>query len=133
MASTEPVILASSRWRSFYELTKPRVVMLIVFTSIVGTLLAVPGMPPLDALIFGNLGVGLAAASAAVINHVLDERIDAVDVAHQATSAAHGQDVGARGVAVRRRVVRAVDGDPGVAGEHADRACSRSPRSSATP
>ena len=51
--------------------------MLIVFTSIVGTLLAVPGWPPLDALIFGNLGVGLAAASAAVINHVLDERIDA--------------------------------------------------------
>jgi len=79
LATTEPAVLAAtSRWRSFYELTKPRVVMLIVFTSIVGTLLAVPGMPPLDALIFGNLGVGLAAASAAVINHVLDERIDAV-------------------------------------------------------
>jgi heme o synthase len=78
MATTEQIIEASpTRWRSFYELTKPRVVMLIVFTSIVGTLLAVPGMPPLDALILGNLGVGLAAASAAVINHVLDERIDA--------------------------------------------------------
>lgn len=78
MATTENIVAASpSRWRSFYELTKPRVVMLIVFTSIVGTLLAVPGMPPLDALIFGNLGIGLAAASAAVINHVLDERIDA--------------------------------------------------------
>jgi heme o synthase len=78
MAATEPITLAhASRWRSFYELTKPRVVMLIVFTSIVGTLLASQGMPPLDALIFGNLGVGLAAASAAVINHVLDERIDA--------------------------------------------------------
>ncbi|HEU4779430.1 MAG TPA: heme o synthase [Steroidobacteraceae bacterium] len=79
MATPEPIVLATtSRWRSFYELTKPRVVMLIVFTSIVGTLLAVPGLPPLDALVFGNLGVGLAAASAAVINHVLDERIDAV-------------------------------------------------------
>ena len=78
MASTEHIVdVPTTRWRSFYELTKPRVVMLIVFTSIVGTLLAVPGMPPLDALIFGNLGVGLAAASAAVINHVLDERIDA--------------------------------------------------------
>src|SRR5689334_2236712 len=78
MATPAPDIAAAApaRWRSFYELTKPRVVMLIVFTSIVGTLLAVPGMPPLDALIFGNLGVGLAAASAAVINHVLDERID---------------------------------------------------------
>jgi protoheme IX farnesyltransferase len=78
MASNEHTLeVSSTRWRSFYELTKPRVVMLIVFTSIVGTLLAVPGLPPLDALIFGNLGVGLAAASAAVINHVLDERIDA--------------------------------------------------------
>ena len=78
MATPEHIIdVPASRWRSFYELTKPRVVMLIVFTSIVGTLLAVPGLPPLDALIFGNLGVGLAAASAAVINHVLDERIDA--------------------------------------------------------
>src|SRR5688572_6134474 len=78
MAATDQIIeVATSRWRSFYELTKPRVVMLIVFTSIVGTLLAVPGMPPWDAFLFGNLGVGLAAASAAVINHVLDERIDA--------------------------------------------------------
>ncbi len=78
MASNEHTLeVSTTRWRSFYELTKPRVVMLIVFTSIVGTLLAVPGLPPLDALIFGNLGVGLAAASAAVINHVLDERIDA--------------------------------------------------------
>ena len=79
MATPEPIVAAAtaSRWRSFYELTKPRVVMLIVFTSIVGTLLAVPGMPPLDALVLGNLGIGLAAASAAVVNHVLDERIDA--------------------------------------------------------
>ena len=79
MSSPAPHVAAAAptRWRSFYELTKPRVVMLIVFTSIVGTLLAVPGFPPLEALIFGNLGVGLAAASAAVINHVLDERIDA--------------------------------------------------------
>jgi protoheme IX farnesyltransferase len=78
LASSEPIAAAATtHWRSFYELTKPRVVMLIVFTSIVGTLLAVPGVPPLDALLFGNIGIGLAAASAAVINHVLDERIDA--------------------------------------------------------
>jgi len=79
MATTEPIAASAepARWRSYYELTKPRVVMLIVFTSIVGTLLSVPGMPPLDALIIGNLGIGLAAASAAIINHVLDERIDA--------------------------------------------------------
>jgi heme o synthase len=79
LATPEPIVAAttSTRWRSFYELTKPRVVMLIVFTSIVGTLLAVPGIPPWDAFFFGNLGIGLAAASAAVVNHVLDERIDA--------------------------------------------------------
>ena len=79
MATPEPIVAAvtAARWRSFYELTKPRVVMLIVFTSIVGALLAVPGLPPWDAFLFGNLGVGLAAASAAVVNHVLDERIDA--------------------------------------------------------
>ena len=48
MATTDPIVAAAAqpRWRSFYELTKPRVVMLIVFTSIVGTLLAVPGLPP---------------------------------------------------------------------------------------
>jgi heme o synthase len=63
-------------WRSYLELTKPKVVLLIVFTSIVGSLLAVPGMPPLGALFWGNLGIGLAAACAAAINHVLDQKID---------------------------------------------------------
>jgi protoheme IX farnesyltransferase len=64
-------------WRDYLELTKPRVVALIVLTAIVGTLLATPGLPPLDALVFGNLGIALAAASAAAINHVLDRRLDA--------------------------------------------------------
>ena len=50
---------------------------LIVLTAIVGTLLATPGLPPLDALVFGNLGIALAAASAAAVNHVLDRQIDA--------------------------------------------------------
>jgi protoheme IX farnesyltransferase len=67
---------ATASWRHYYELTKPRVVMLITFTAIVGTLLASPGWPPLDALVWGNLGIALAAASAATINHVLDRRID---------------------------------------------------------
>jgi protoheme IX farnesyltransferase len=42
----------------------------------VGTLLASPGMPPLDALVWGNLGIALAAGCAATLNHVLDRRID---------------------------------------------------------
>ena len=62
--------------RDFYELTKPKVVMLIVFTAIVGMVLAVPGWPGLTPLVIGSLGIGLAASSAAVINHVLDSRID---------------------------------------------------------
>lgn len=63
-------------WRDYYELTKPRVVMLIVFTAVVGMFLAVPGLPDLQALVFGTLGIGLASSSAAVYNHVLDARID---------------------------------------------------------
>ena len=63
-------------WRDYYELTKPRVVMLIVFTAIVGMFVSVPGWPGAMPLIFGTLGIGLAASSAAVYNHVLDARID---------------------------------------------------------
>ncbi len=65
-------------WRDYLALCKPNVVALIVFTAVVGMLLAAPGMVPLDALIFGTLGIGLAAASAAAINHVVDRKIDAV-------------------------------------------------------
>ena len=63
-------------WRDYYELTKPRVVMLIVFTAIVGMFLSVPGWPGAAPLVFGTLGIGLASSSAAVYNHVLDARID---------------------------------------------------------
>jgi len=66
--------------RTFYqylELCKPRVVILIVFTAVVGMFLAVPGWPPFIALLAGTLGIGLAASSAAAINHLLDHRIDA--------------------------------------------------------
>ena len=63
-------------WRRYLELTKPKVVALITFTAVVGTLLASPGAPPLEALVWGNLGIALAAACAATLNHVLDRRID---------------------------------------------------------
>jgi protoheme IX farnesyltransferase len=62
---------APAFWRRYLELTKPKVVALITFTAIVGTLL-----PPLGALLWGNLGIALAAGCAATINHVLDRRID---------------------------------------------------------
>ncbi len=64
--------------RAYYELTKPKVVALIVFTAIVGMFLSTSGPAPLGALLFGTLGIGLAAASAAAVNHVLDRRADAV-------------------------------------------------------
>jgi protoheme IX farnesyltransferase len=63
--------------RDYYELCKPKVVGLIVFTAIVGMFLAVPGMPPFSALFFGTLGIGLAAASAAAINQIVDQKVDA--------------------------------------------------------
>ena len=66
----------ATNWRDYYELTKPRVVFLIVFTAVVGMFLSVPGWPPATALLFGTLGIGLASSSAAVFNHVLDARID---------------------------------------------------------
>ena len=63
-------------WRDYYELTKPRVVMLIVFTAVVGMFLSVPGWPGVAPVVFGTLGIGMASSSAAVFNHVLDHRID---------------------------------------------------------
>jgi heme o synthase len=66
----------TSRWQDFLELTKPKVSLLIVFTAVVGMVLASPGWVPLPALIFGTLGIALASGSAAAFNHVLDRRID---------------------------------------------------------
>jgi heme o synthase len=63
--------------REYYELGKPRVVFLIVFTAVVGMFMATPGFVPLNALIFGTIGIGLAAASAAGFNQILDQRADA--------------------------------------------------------
>ena len=69
--------LQGTQLRDYLQLTKPKVVSLIVFTAVVGMFLAVPGLPPLGALVWGTAGIALAAASAAAINHVLDARIDA--------------------------------------------------------
>src|ERR1700732_3190331 len=78
IAPHDSLITALSRpgWRDFLELTKPRVSLLIVFTAIVGMVLASPGMVPLPALVFGTLGIAMASGSAATLNHILDRRID---------------------------------------------------------
>ncbi len=63
--------------KNYLELCKPNVVALIIFTAIVGMLLAVDGFPPLDTFIYATVGIGLAAASAAAINHYIDRQSDA--------------------------------------------------------
>jgi protoheme IX farnesyltransferase len=68
---------AGLAWRDYVGLCKLKVVALIVFTAVVGMFLSTPGMVPLDALVFGTLGIGMAAASAAAINHLVDHRVDA--------------------------------------------------------
>ena len=68
---------ASLAWRDYVGLCKLKVVALIVFTAVVGMFMATPGMVPLDALVFGTLGIGMAAASAAAINHLVDRSVDA--------------------------------------------------------
>ena len=68
----------ASHWRDYLALCKPTIVALIVFTAVVGMFLSTPGMVPWDALLFGTLGIGLAAASAAAINHIVDQHIDSI-------------------------------------------------------
>ncbi|WP_188152016.1 heme o synthase [Teredinibacter waterburyi] len=65
-----------NHWRDYYELTKPTVVMLMLLTSVIGMLLATPGMVPIDILLLGNLGIALCAGSAATVNHLVDRHID---------------------------------------------------------
>jgi heme o synthase len=76
--NSHPPLVAggSGGWREYLELTKPKVSLLIVFTAIVGMVLAGPGMVPLGPLLLGSLGIAMASGSAAAFNHVLDQRID---------------------------------------------------------
>ena len=64
--------------QQYYDLTKPRVVMLIVFTAFVGMLLAVDGIPDLFTVLMASLGIGLAASSGAAMNQIIDMRADAI-------------------------------------------------------
>ena len=73
-ATTNP----AATWQDYYEMCKPRVVMLMILTSLVGMFLAVPGMVPVDVIVLGNLGIALVAGSGAVVNHLIDRKIDVV-------------------------------------------------------
>jgi protoheme IX farnesyltransferase len=62
----------------FWRLTKPRVVSLIVFTAVIGMLLAAPTLPPLSLLAWATLGIALVAGAAAAFNCLIEQKIDAV-------------------------------------------------------
>jgi len=69
-------------WRDYYEMTKPRVVALLLLTAVIGMFLAtnpeVDPWVPWNVLLWGTLGIGFAASGAAVVNHVVDYRVDAI-------------------------------------------------------
>jgi len=68
----------SATWRAYYEITKPRVVALLVLTALVGMCLSTPGIIPWQVLVPAILGIGLLSSAAAAINHIVDEKIDAI-------------------------------------------------------
>lgn len=69
---------ARATWHDYLELTKPRVVLLMLITSLVGMFLATRAGVPWTVLLFGNLGIALCAGGAAAVNHVVDRQIDSV-------------------------------------------------------
>jgi len=70
------VIGFRSQWRDYLETTKPKVVALMILTSVVGMLLASEGFPNIITLIVANVGIALVAGGGAAFNHLIDARID---------------------------------------------------------
>jgi protoheme IX farnesyltransferase len=91
MSSSAVRPYSSSRVHQFYQLTKPRVVSLIVFTAVIGMFLATPGMVPLQALLAGTLGIALIAGAAAAVNCLVEQKIDAVMLRTRARPLPSGQ------------------------------------------
>jgi heme o synthase len=77
MTATIRTAKAAHRVRDYLELTKPKVVALLVLTAWVGMMLAVPALPDMVVVVAATLGIGLLSAAAAAMNHVVDQRIDA--------------------------------------------------------
>ena len=91
MSSSLAGLRPASRIGQFYQLTKPRVVSLIVFTAVIGMFLAVPGMVPLQPLLAGTLGIALTAGAAAAVNCLVEQRIDALMMRTRARPLPRGQ------------------------------------------
>lgn len=83
--------LTSERLRDYLELTKPRVVSLIVFTAVIGMLLAQPGLPEAGLFVAATLGIALAAAGAAAFNCLVERQIDAKMARTRARATARGE------------------------------------------
>jgi protoheme IX farnesyltransferase len=77
LSNTRPAVALPSRLRQYRSLTKPRVVQLIVFCAVIGMLLAEPGWPDLERVLFATAGIWLVAAAAAAFNCLVEEKIDA--------------------------------------------------------
>lgn len=78
VSATQPhQTLSRASWRDYYEMTKPNVVLLLLLTALVGMCLSTPGWLPWQPLVAGLMGIGALSSAAAVINHVMDRRIDA--------------------------------------------------------
>jgi protoheme IX farnesyltransferase len=74
--NTNAILTAFINWRAYYEITKPRVVALLVLTALVGMSLSVPDALPWKILVPAMLGIGLLSSAAAAINHIVDKKID---------------------------------------------------------
>ncbi|MEC9133621.1 MAG: heme o synthase [Pseudomonadota bacterium] len=70
-------IALRATWHDYLEMCKPRVVVLMLLCAVVGMFLATPRAVPLDLVLYASLGIALVAGSAAVVNHVADQHIDA--------------------------------------------------------
>ena len=86
-------------WRDYLEMCKPRVVLLMLLCALAGMFLAVPGMVPLDVIVFGLVGIGLVAGSAAAVNHIADAEIDARMARTEARPVATGRITMVQGLA----------------------------------
>lgn len=86
MTSSLPV-----NWRDYLELCKPRVVLLMLLTVLVGMYLATPGWINLSLVISTLIGVGFCAGSAAAINHLVDRHIDSIMARTKKRPVAHGR------------------------------------------
>lgn len=95
-AASSVGVPVTTKFKQYLELTKPRVVALLVFCAVIGMFLAVDSegnrvLPTWQSGIFGTLGIWLASAPAAAFNHLIDQRIDKLDGAHLASAAGHGE------------------------------------------